>query len=681
MQRLSRHIRTACRLDKPVGLLRMTGAVLMVFALAGAPPAQAQSLPADAQATCTISTLVPHGSDAQVFASWFHSGAVTANGLVDPPNSVTFINQPNCPFYQWAERMFMWLTSPAPGGGRILDSEVFFDVSPVDEKGTRIFISHGAGRTLEFSLRSAKVGPHGLPVILDTTGRMLEVQEPQLAPNGKQLILDSSGKAVEIERATLENGVPSFLDHAGKPIQGAKPLPSTKLKNQLAAEELATANIVQKLMIEETPVFMTLSGKIVDVEQGQAQDNGVLEAQNGSLVYYATMVNDVYAYFLTREKALNKNDPFPTTKPELDKIKDFASAHGTTFSDPNTLTVEVKSSWVRAAGLPHRGTYITMNATIPTYDKSNPKKWKPNGKETVELALVGIHVVGSVAGHPEMIWATFEHFNNVPIAEYKYNSTSGVKTVPQATSGPWLFSSNSPSSLNVMHMQASGLDIVPVSPHAISPSDTIRWKPWGAAADLAPNPISGGSGASNAERVVASNTEILSINNNVRGMMADGDIRRNYILSGATWTIPGTLPLPCFTPPAPGNSSTQVGTSQLANSTMETYQQGKDNTTKLGGSNCFSCHVRAIQGGGCDVNPNGLSHVYGVLLPLAFPPPPPTCQQSCQATDQKCVAGCGTSRDTCMNTKPIDPKLCVAELNACKGECGNELMTCTARCK
>jgi hypothetical protein len=672
-----------------VGLI--AGLVLTVLASGWSLPALAQSLPADAQATCTVSTMVSHESDAKVFAGWFHSGAVTANGLVDPPNSVTFINQPNCPFYQWAERMFMWLTSPAPGGGRILDSEIFFDVSPVDEKGNRTFIPHGAAKTLEFNLRAAKVGPHGLPVIFGTTGGMLEVQEPQLAPSGKQLILDSAGKTVEIARATLQNGAPSFLDQAGKPIQGAKPLPLTKLQDQLAVEEFAADNIVQKIMIGETPVFMTLSGKIVDVEQGQAQDNGVLEAQNGSLVYYATMVNDVYAYFLTRERGLSKNDPrkndqFPTKKAELDEIKAFAAAHGTIFSDPNTLTVEVKSSWVKAAGLAHRGTYVTINATIPTYDKSNPKKWKANGKENVELALVGIHVVGSVAGHPEMIWATFEHFNNVPIAEYKYNSTSGVKTVPQETSGPWLFSSNNPSSFNVMHMFANGLDIIATSPHAISPSDTIRWKPWGAAANLPPNPVSGAHvpNPSDAEMVAASNTEILSINNNVRGMMADGDIRRNYILSGATWAvqIEGQPPhspsshFRHFSPNGPVNPGNQVGTSQLANSTMETYQQGMDNTTNGGGSNCFTCHVT--------LKPKFLSHVYGALLPLTLPapaPPPPTCQQSCQEKDQACVAGCGKSRDTCMTTKPIDPKLCVAQLRDCNSACSTELTTCTAKCR
>jgi len=651
------------------------GLVLMVLALGGESPASAQTLPSDAQATCTVSTqVVPHASDAAVFATWFHSGTVTANGVVDPANSVKFVNQPNCSFYEWGERMFMWLTSPS-GSGRILDSPLFFDVSPENSKGNRTFIRHEAGKTLSFSLRAAQAGAHGLPVIFDKAGRMLEVQRPQMAPSGKPLILNKAGQAVEIERATLENGIPLFLDVTGKPIEGARPVPQAQLQSKLAVEESATSNIVQQFMIGQTPVYMTLSGKLVDVEQGQA-DGGVLEAQNGSLVYYATMVNDVYAYFASREKSQHLNDPFPTKKAELDKIVAFAAAHGKTFSDPNALAIEVKSSWVEAAGLPHLDNYITMTATIPNYDKSDPNEWKLHGEKTVKLALVGIHVVGSTAGHPEMIWATFEHTNNSPIAEYKYNSTSGLKTIAQDTSGPWLFSSNHPSSFNVPHMVVSGLNIVRQSPHSISPSDTIRWKTWGAASNLSPNPAD--------LSVTASNTEILSINNNVRGMMATGDIRSNYIMTGATWTIDGDSPIPVSSNPQPNDPPTalgaQVGTSQLANTTMETYQQGKDTTTTHGGSNCFSCHV---------TNTTRVSHVYGALLPLAFPKPPPNptevCIEGCQKADQQCVDGCDKSRDLCMQSvaRPGGPKPqeCVGELRTCTGLCSADLLKCEGRCK
>jgi hypothetical protein len=123
----------------------------------------------------------------------------------------------------------------------------------------------------------------------------------------------------------------------------------------------------------------------------------------------------------------------------------------------------------------------------------------------------------------------------------------------------------------------------------ISPSDTIRWKAFGAASDVSPNPIDGST--------AASNTEIISINNSISGMIASGDVRNNYVMSGATWTIGGA-------PPSGGN---EVGTSVLANTTMETYQQGVDTTRANGGSNCFSCHTN---------NTTAVSHVFAPLKPL-----------------------------------------------------------------
>src|SRR5882672_8172759 len=78
--------------------------------------------------------------------------------------------------------------------------------------------------------------------------------------------------------------------------------------------------IVRKFVIDKTPVFIDPSLAVIDVEQGEAGDQSVLQAQttaNGSLVYYATMVNDVYAYFMTGVKkgAFTTTTPneFPTT--------------------------------------------------------------------------------------------------------------------------------------------------------------------------------------------------------------------------------------------------------------------------------------------------------------------------------------------------------------------------------
>src|SRR5207249_3386854 len=136
----------------------------------------------------------------------------------------------------------------------------------------------------------------------------------------------------------------------------------------------------------------------------------VLLAQNGSLVYYASMVNDVYAYFTTGTKnggITPTPTRFPTTLADLNKITAFAQLHGKSFPDPEALAVEVKTSWVETTGL-DTSKYITVTGEIPIYDMSNPNQWTRNGTKKTTLAMVGMHVVGSTKGHPEMIWATFE---------------------------------------------------------------------------------------------------------------------------------------------------------------------------------------------------------------------------------------------------------------------------------
>jgi hypothetical protein len=197
--------------------------------------------------------------------------------------------------------------------------------------------------------------------------------------------------------------------------------------------------------------------------------------------------------------------------------------------------------------------------------------------------MVGMHVVGSTAGHPEMIWATFEHQSNMPNGEYRYIDTNNnIKTVARDTSGDWLFSTNGAAGpFNQAHMSWSegNIDANTGEGFTISPSDTIRWKAWGSASTKA-----------------SANTDVISINNTVRSLLAAGDVRRNYILTGATWTIGGGEP----------TETNQVGTNKLANGTMETYHQGSD-ASAMTGSNCFTCHT---------TNSTSVSAIYNPLKPL-----------------------------------------------------------------
>ena len=558
-----------------------------MLTICGCPgPSTPVVVPSDAKPTCTVAL-----SD---FTTWFQSDSITLNGIVTPANSVTFPNSPNCSFYEWSERMFLWATSPAPpsygGGQHVFDSPGFFDVSPVDSNGNRTLIPHTAGGLRRFSLRAAQVGPLKLPVIFDRSGKMLEIVPPRLSKTGKLLMLSATNDTVEVERTALgDNKQPEFFDKNGAMIKGARPIIPVQI------ERMA---VVQKFIIDKIPIFLNAAGNVVDVEEGQA-DGGVLETQSNSLIYYASMVNDVYAYFLTGTKnggILPKPTQFPTTQAELNKISTFAAGHSVTLPDSVALAVELKTSWVDASTVTDPSSYITMQGVVPTYDKTDPNHWVQNGQQTLQLALVGIHVVGSTAGHPEMIWATFEHVGNTPSATYAYiNTSNATTTVNQSTAGSWLFcATNSAGPFNAAHMNNpfGSTDIVSVNPFTISPSNTIHWKPWGAGSDASPNPLDA--------TPAASNTEIISMNNSIRGMLVNGDVRANYIFEGATWTIGGAPPTGNFP------SGNEVGTSKLANSTMETYQQGS-NTLAGTGSNCFTCHT---------TNTVNVSHLFGEIKPL-----------------------------------------------------------------
>jgi hypothetical protein len=610
-------------------------ALLAAVVAAWASPANTQTMPTDAQPTCTV-------TPAQ-FKTWFQSGTVALNGVVNPADSVTFNEfnaqqqHINCPFYQWSKQMFLWLTSPTPPvgygntGGRILDSAAFFDVSPPEANGNRTFIPHVFSVIRFLPVRAAQLGPHGLPVIFDTAGRMLEVQHSTATP----VVRTTAGTTVEVESARLDaNRKLILLDKTGGQIEL---LPPAILKpGGPAPTGPSGIPVVQEFNVGGVVIVVDSANNVIDVEQGQAEDGGVLEAQNGSLVYFATIVNDVYAYFRTgiKDGKIAASSNFPTTQGELNTIVNFAATaappNNRTFPDPTALTIEIKSAWVETTGLANLGSYITMTATVPTYNTSNANKWTANGQKTVELALVGMHVVGSVKGHPEMIWATFEHSGNTPNAgPYQYFSCPPpcagggpitTKTVQQSTTGSWLFAKTNPAApFNVVHMCLGGsscnpavnpaTDIISASGFTISPSNTIRWKPFGAASDVPPNPLAVDP-VTQQPSIAASNTDIISINHSIASLMPSGDVRNNYYMTGATWTELGEAPTSHFP------SGNEVGTSVLAGTTMETYQQGIDTTSAHGGSNCFDCHS-TFQNSFTAASPStGVSHVFGALSKL-----------------------------------------------------------------
>ncbi|WP_428225097.1 hypothetical protein [Flavobacterium sp.] len=344
-------------------------------------------------------------------------------------------------------------------------------------------------------------------------------------------------------------------------------------------------------------------------EEGQATDDVLMDA-NGELVYYISMVNDVYAEFLNavNQKKMS-GSTFPTTKAERDSIFNFAKNNGVVLKNPNTLAIEIKTSWVDVSKVKNQEDFVTIDAMVPVYNKVSDKLWIIKGERQTKLALVGMHIVGSTNGHPEMVWATFEHQKNTPNAAYSYlTKDDKVKNVPADTGNNWLFNTNLSDDPNQSHMTFSGDSIKAKEGYKITPSNTVRTKPWGSAINTPPNPED--------KSVAAANSEILAINNAVLSRLKGKDVRKNYLFIGATWTANGTAPNGNSYNPSIDSlkiAGVAIGTSQLANSTMETYIQNGEEYNYQG--SCFLCHSNN------GLKPDDLSHIYnGLLKGLSAPP-------------------------------------------------------------
>jgi hypothetical protein len=246
------------------------------------------------------------------------------------------------------------------------------------------------------------------------------------------------------------------------------------------------------------------------------------------------------------------------------------------------LAMELKTSWVETTNLPHSENYVKVKATIPNYQQTSPGEWTRNGTRTADLALVGMHVVGSVKGHPEMIWSTFEHVNNTPNLD--------IDLLTGVTPSQFIFKDNSGATTNIPHI--SGFyDLAGANGFPISASNTQRNMNFGWAG-LAPF----NQNTNNPVDVLTqglSDRQLRDLYSDARNRLLVDDVRRNYFLVGAMWNSP-------FNNPLLGAIDNHIaGTVRLSNATMETYTQANTadigvTTTTGAGFSCFSCHNRGV---------------------------------------------------------------------------------------
>lgn len=275
----------------------------------------------------------------------------------------------------------------------------------------------------------------------------------------------------------------------------------------------------------------------------QAGSDAVLIDQKGQVVYYTAQINKVYYDFIVRG---DKGEGY-YKKETLEK-----AAASTAFP---VGTVEVKSSW-RIAEIGGQ-TYISREEQNNYYTVPGGICQDKDCKSqvTATMALVGFHVVGTVKGHPEMVWATFEHKLNVP----------DCKNTPADPSDKekYSFYKNNTNCGKAPFWE--NCNQIP-KPDSKTPNDICRIYPYGEIEPL--------------DRRQRDNTDNIKSINASYASFVRSPVWGNYFYAGSVWAerMPDD---PVRTLINLSNANIR-GSKKIANTSLESFTQER---------NCLHCHT------------------------------------------------------------------------------------------
>ena len=336
-----------------------------------------------------------------------------------------------------------------------------------------------------------------------------------------------------------------------------------------------------------TRLFLPRAAKMRDATTmdafNQAKLNGVLVDQNDKVTFYEEFV-DPYVFVPFVQACQLTTQHVCQTVPSAQSLRIPAGA------------IELKVSWRPiAANDPNYGRfYVLQNVTY-----QDPQT---NQCVTGDMALVGFHLVYATPGHPEMVWATFEHIANAPNGP----CLQGQTTTPPAGFTTWTY--NNPKSTSCDGVNEWVTPPPKTGPYPI----TQAFRNW--AYGTLPTDTTGNV------------QTIESLNSSVAGILPARSVWHNYFLVGAVWTAKGALPA---IPPFVANSASNVqGSTVLANATMETFTQ-LPNVHNLPPAtapyaDCFSCHNNNVSAPNPPLTPlYTVSHAFGkpgTTCPWQTPP-------------------------------------------------------------
>ncbi|MFD1985419.1 hypothetical protein ACFSOZ_23160 [Mesorhizobium newzealandense] len=339
-----------------------------------------------------------------------------------------------------------------------------------------------------------------------------------------------------------------------------------------------------------------LTDGVMQASQGGA--GAILVDQNHNPIFYTIHVNQVFADFVKANGLDEMERLLADPASEDEKVRALRPVPAELEFRPGA--VEFKSSWMIIDGpKSNYSNYIVTQAKVPylkneadtagggshlVIDKSRPPR-------LVNVALLGLHVVGAIDGHPELIWATFEHSDaagNRDIAPAAEANPDPTKTPSQVIGGSDRSYALFEARTSVELANKALLQTIGVNQKFGTATSVYRMFP-GASSIQPPED----------ERVPEAPWEdpaVYTLNKHIGELFTSNDPhkkdwRRNYRLVGAVWMDKPRGDKFDAGQAFPDDDSRLAGENRLSNMSMESFTQQPG----IGAPNCFSCHDTQAQ--------------------------------------------------------------------------------------
>jgi hypothetical protein len=173
---------------------------------------------------------------------------------------------------------------------------------------------------------------------------------------------------------------------------------------------------------------------------------------NGNFVMFDVMMNkDEFEYIAVKNAYYNSNNQKGAVISFPPGVKGGAEG-----------SIELKTSWKVLSAKDDATTYITrmMRIYVPAAHSSTGKDFCTG---TLNMGLIGMHILHKGMHQPDWIWSTFEHVNNAPLSSTPQPATANPPTGP----------CNAPASAPLMSLYNPACTTCPINTPPVQPD-----APW-----------------------------------------------------------------------------------------------------------------------------------------------------------------------------------------------------------